>query len=57
MDEDIEGYSERLYKEWIPEEIQGFHHKNYYEWSEEEPEEAPPPKTFSKVIQGEEPLD
>jgi hypothetical protein len=61
MDEEtsIEGYySERLYKEWDSEEIEGYHHKTYYEWSEEtEVPRIHPPKTFSKVIQEEEPLD
>lgn len=58
-DTSIEGYSERHYKEWleIPEEVQGYHHKNYYEWEEEPEEQVPPPKTFRKIIQGEEPLD
>lgn len=58
MDEDLEGYTDKLYKEWIPEEVQGYHYKDYYEWTDEiEPEDLPPPKTFSKIIQGEEPLD
>lgn len=58
MNEEIEGYTGNNYKKWIPEDVTGYDYRMYCEWEPEDEEiPEPPTKTFTKIIQEEEPFD
>jgi hypothetical protein len=58
MNEEIEGYTENTFKKWIPEDVTGYDYRMYSEWEPEDEEEPKVPiKTFTKIIQEEEPFD